>query len=153
MASIYNADNYTLARVNKPAEKVEMGQIAGKKRLVIDFHTLAVQGVVGDEILGMFIPANSIVTGAKVKIDKSLGATGIYSLGHKANADDAEDPNAFVLAADGGGQAALQYAEAGAVGIHKKFAHDTQIFLSCTEVTDGTVLDGIISFEIEYVNA
>lgn len=152
MAS-FNGDNYQKAYVDKPAEKVEMGQVAGKKRLVIDFKTLSVAQAVNDETLGLNIPANSIVTGAKVKISKSLGATGIFSLGHKANSVDAEDANAFVLAADGGGQAALQYAEAAAVGIHKKFAEDTQIFLTCTEVMDGTVLDGIISFEIEYVNA
>jgi len=151
--AVKNADNYTLARINKPAEKVEMGQIAGKKRLVIDFYTLGYAAQVGDEILGLDIPADSIVTAAKVKIDKSLGATGIFSLGHKANSVDAEDPNAFVLAANGGGQAALQYAEAATVGIHKKFAEATQIFLTCTEVMDGNVLDGVISFEIEYVNA
>ena len=151
--AIYNADNYTLARVNKPAEKVEMGQIAGKKRLLIDFKTLDAALAVNDEILGMFIPKDSIVTGAKVKISKSLGTTGIFSLGFKANGVDAVDANAFVLAADGGGTAALQYAEAGAVGIHKKFSAETQVFLTCTEVMDGTVLDGVISLEIEYVNA
>jgi len=145
--------NYTLARITKPAEKVEMGQIAGKKRLLIDFYVADYAVQVGDEVLGLYIPKDSIVTGAKVKISKSLGATGIFSLGHKANDDDAEDPDAFVIAANGGGQAALHYAEAGTVGIFKKFEHETQVFLTCTEVTDGNVLDGIISFEIEYVNA
>ncbi len=86
-----NGDNYQLAYVNKPAEKVQMGQVAGKKRLVIDFKTLDYAYQVADEILGLNIPANSIVTAAKIKISKSLGATGIFSLGHKANSVDAED--------------------------------------------------------------
>lgn len=150
--AIYNGDNYTKQYVTKPAEKIGMGEVTGKKRFLLEKKTLSFAAQVGDEILGGYIPANSIVTGAKVKIDKSLGVTGIFSLGFKANGVDVEDDNAFVLAADAGGAAALQYAEAGAVGIHKAFSKETQVFLKCSEVMDGTVLDAIVSFEIEYVN-
>ena len=107
---------------------------------------------VGDRILGPFIPASSLVTDAKVRISKSLGVTGIFDLGFLANGVDAEDTDAFVVGADGGGQAALTRAGASSAGIYKRFTKDTQLVLICTEVLDGSVLDADIEFEVEYVN-
>jgi len=147
-----NGDNYALQYIDKPSQKIEKGEVAGRKRLVLEHRVLDVVIAANDEILGLNIPANSIVVDAKISISKSLGVTGIFELGHKANSTEAEDSDAFVVAADGGGQAVLKGPIAGAAGIYKRFEEDTQIFVKCTEVTDGAVLDGIITFEVEYVN-
>ena len=152
MATFYG-DNYTKQYISKPSEKIEKGEVAGRKRLQFDKKTLDSALAVNDEILIGKLPPNSIVVDAKIKIDKSLGATGIFELGHKANSSgDSEDSDAFVVGADAGGQAALQGPSELATGIHKRFDSETQIFLKCTEVMDGSVLDGIISVELEYVN-
>jgi hypothetical protein len=151
MAS-YNGDNYQKAFVTKPSEKIEKGEFAGKKRIVIEHKVLDVALAVNDEILGPFIPADSIVTGAKVKINKSLGATGIFSLGYKANGVDVADLDAFIVSADAGGQAVLANPISTSAGIYKRFTKDTQIVLVCTEVMAGSVLDAVVTFEVEYSN-
>lgn len=148
----FNGENYEKGWVQKPSEKIEKGELAGRKRLVFDKYVLGSALAVNDEILLPFIPASSIVTDAKIKIDKSLGATGIFELGYKDNGVDAEDSDAFVVAADGGGQAALKRANELNAGIFKRFSKETQMFLRCTEVMDGSVLDAVISVEVEYVN-
>lgn len=148
----FNGENYKKQYVDKPSEKIEKGEVAGRKRLLKEKLVLSSALSVNDEILGPFIPADSIVTDAKILISKSLGATGIFELGFKANGVDAEDSDAFVVAADAGGQAALKRADAANVGIYKRFTADTQIFAKCTEVMDGSVLDGVIHLEVEYVN-
>lgn len=145
----YNGDN--AAKIaSKPSEKIEKGELYGKKRTVIEHKTLSVALAVNDEVLGPSIPADSIVTDAKVYVSKSLGATGIFSLGHKSNGVEAADLDAFVTAADAGGQAVL--ARANGAGVFKRLSEDTQIVLVCTEVMDGTVLDAVVTFEVEYCN-
>lgn len=148
----YNGVNYEKQYVTKPSEKIDKGEVAGRKRLLFDQYQPALALQVGDKILGLSIPANSLVTDAKVKVNKSLGATGIFDLGHLASDDDAADADAFVKSADAGGQAVLKRADETCVGIHKRFTADTQVVLECTEVMDGTVLDAVITFEVEYVN-
>ena len=148
----YNAENYEKQYVTKPSEKIQMGEKAGRKRLLLDRRVLDAAYQVGDKVICGFIPADSIVTDAKVKINKSLGATGIFDLGFAANGVDAADADAFVVAADAGGKTELKRAGELSVGIHKRFTEETQVELICTEVMDGTVLDGIVTIEIEYVN-
>lgn len=148
----YNGENYAKVFATKPAEKISKGEYAGKKRIVIERRVLDVALQVNDQILCPFIPADSIVTGAKVHINKSLGATGIFSLGFLANGVDAADLDAFAVAIDAGGQAVLTKSIATSAGLYKRFTKDTQIVLVCTEVMDGTVLDGIVTIELEYSN-
>ena len=142
----YNGDNYTKQYISRPSEKVEKGEIAGRKRLLLEVKLLDAALQVGDVIMGPFIPANSIVTDAKIVISKSLGATGIFELGTSTDSD------AFVVGADAGGQAALKRASELNAGIMPRFAETAQIMAKCTEVMDGTVLDGKIYLEVEYVN-
>ena len=148
----YNGDNYKKQWVDKPSEKLPKGENAGRKRLLMEHKTTDVAYQVGDRILGPKVPASSIVTDAKVKISKSLGATGIFNAGFLANGVDAEDTDAFVISADGGGQAYLKRANSDNLGIFKRFSEETQIVLICTEFLDGTVLDAVIELEVEYVN-
>ena len=150
----FNADNYKGQYVDKPSSKFPKGENAGRKRLLLDHYTTnAVDGVLtggADRVLGPKIPASSIVTDAKIYIDGTLGAGGIFDLGYLANSVDAADADAFVTGADGGGQAALQRADATNAGLFKRFSEETQVVLSCTETT---VNAGVtITFEIEYVN-
>jgi hypothetical protein len=152
MATVYYGDNYTSQYITKPSLKIQKGEVAGRKRLLYDKDTLAAALQVGDTIEIGHIPANSIVTDAKVFISKSLGATGIFDLGYKANGVDAADSDAFVKSADAGGQAALQRMTYQSAGAFKRFTAETQVVLICTEVMDGTVLDGILHIEVEYVN-
>jgi hypothetical protein len=148
----FNGQNYQKQYVDKPSEKIEKGESAGRKRIQFDKYVLSSALAVNDEILVGFLPANSLVTDAKIKIDKSLGATGIFELGHKASASDSEDSDAFVSGADAGGQAVLARASLANPGIHKRFNDEVALFVTCTEVMDGSVLDGVISIEVEYVN-
>ncbi len=150
--TIVNGDNYAAQWVTKPSEKLPKGESAGRKRLLLEHYTAAYAIQVGDTILGPKIPASSIVTDAQIKISKSLGATGIFNLGYLANGVDAADTDAFITGADAGGQAVLAKPAAGNVGIYKRLSKETQIVLICTEVMDGAVLDGVIEFEVEYVN-
>lgn len=150
--AIVNAVNYEKAYVNKPFELIRKGEKAGRKRLLFDSYVLASALGVGDEIFSIFIPDGSVITDAKIKIDKSLGATGIFELGTKANELDAEDSNSLVSAADAGGQAVLKRADLSNVGIHKRYESQTQVFLTCTEIMDGSVLDAVITLEVEYAN-
>ena len=150
--TIVNGDNYAGQFVTKPSEKFPKGENAGRKRLLLDHYTAAYAIQVGDTILGPKIPASSIVTDAVIKINKSLGATGIFNLGYLANGVDAADTDAFITGADAGGQAVLAAPAAGAAGILKRFTKETQLVLIATEVMDGAVLDGVIDFGVEYVN-
>ena len=150
--AILNGDNYEKQYITKPSEKIEKGEVAGRKRLLLEHKILTSALAVNDEILCLSIPASSIVVDAKVFIEKSLGATGIFSVGHKANAVDAADATAFVDGADAGGQAVLKRAGAANAGIMKRFSKETQVFVTCTEIMDGSVLDATIYVEVEYVN-
>lgn len=148
----FNGENYQAGFINKPSDKIIKGEVAGRKRIVLERRVLDSVLAVNDEVLGIFIPASSIVTDAKIKIDKSLGATGIFEMGHKANGVDSEDSVAFVAAADAGGQAVLKRANELNAGMYKRFEKETQVFVKCTEIMDGSVLDAVITFEVEYVN-
>lgn len=148
----FNGENYQGAFVTKPHEKVPKGENTGKRRTLIERFTLSSALGAGDRILGLKIPASSMVLDAKIKISKSLGATGIFDLGYLANGEDAEDVDAFVKSADAGGQAVLKRADVSSVGIFKRFSKETQMVAICTEIMDGAVLDGVITMEITYVN-
>lgn len=150
--AINNGINYAKQFVTKPSEKIEKGEQAGKKRVLIERFVLNYAVQVGDTILGPKLPAYAIVTGAKLHINKSLGVTGIFKAGHLANGIDAADSGAFVASADAGGQAALGKESAGLSGLNKTFQAETQLVIECTEVMDGSVLDGQIELVVEYIN-
>jgi hypothetical protein len=150
MAALYG-DNYTLQYVNKPSEKVLKGDIAGRVRTLTDSKTLDAVIAANDTIDIGFLPADSRVVGAEIFVNKSLGATGIFQLGHTANGVDSADPDAFVASADAGGQA-VHAKMALEAGCFKKYTVETKLQVKCTEVTDGTVLDGVITVVVFYVN-
>lgn len=90
------------------------------------------------------LPKGARVLDAVVK-SPSLGTTGIFSLGHAAgkNMDGSAipaDPDAFIVAADAGGQAVL--AKGDGAGIGKRFEGDLDIMLTATEAT--TTAEGML---------
>lgn len=154
----YNAVNYAAQYVAKPSEKVPPGEFHGRRRVLRDEYVLVGEtSSVGlnatDTILGPKLPAGARVLDAWVKVDKSVGATGIFDLGYAANGVDVLDADAFVTGADAGGQAAFERACDGQVnaGIDKKFTVETQLLVTCTEVMDDSVVDAVLSFCVEYV--
>lgn len=151
----YNAVNYTSQYVTKPSEKIPAGEFNGRVRCLRDQYTLVGESASvgldnGDTILGPKIPAGARVIDAWVKIDKSLGATGIFDLGWAANGVDSADADGFVNDADGGGQAAFQRASTQA-GMDKEFSVETQVVVTCVEVMDDSVVDAVLSFCIFYI--
>lgn len=158
----YNGINYQLTQ-NSPSEKLPVGELAGRVRCLREsFVIVDTAGTAGlnanDEILGPKLPKNARVVDATCIIDKSIGTTvGIFTVGFKASLDEdgaalAEDPNAFILDANAGGQAVFAKPTAGAAGMDRKFgAQETQIFATCTETMDDSVLDGVLTMLIYYV--
>lgn len=153
----YNGDNYQGGYAAEPRSPYPPGELGGTPKKLIDRKTLTVALAVGDTIAVGKLPANSMVTDAKVYIDVTLGATGIFDLGHAASTDEdgnaiAVDTDGFVDQADAGGQAVLKRASELSPSLYKRFGEETEVYLTCTEVMDGTVLTGVIVTEIEYVN-
>lgn len=151
-----NMDNYKASFVDKPSEKYPKGEVAGRLRLLRDQFTLEGDENSGDELLAGFIPANSIIVDGWMAVDKSLGATGIFTLGHLATEDQdggaiAKDADAIVGSVDGGGQAAFTRADNGAI-LGKRLGAETQVYAACTEDLDGAVTDAILDFCVFYVN-
>lgn len=157
MATLYT-DNFQKAFIDKPSQPFSKGEAAGRKRLLMGRITLPAATAEDDVIQIGYIPANSVIVDAKIIISKSLGATGIFELGHGASTaeEDASaialDTNGLVSAADGGGQAALKRADLDSVILGKRLGSETLIYATCTEVMDGSVADAVAYFMVEYVN-
>lgn len=152
-----NADNYQAGYFDKPSEKYPKGELNGKRKVTLDSKVLVdaagTAGLkTGDRVLLGPIPASSKFLNAKAHINKSLGVTGIFDLGYLANGVDAEDTDAFVKGVDGGGQAALKETAFGDAGLYKRFSKETFLVLICTEDMDDSVLDAVVTIEVEYVN-
>lgn len=156
MATFYG-DNYKRAFIDRPNDKYKMGEDGGKGRWLVDSVVVSDALAIGDLIEIGVIPANSRLVSAQLHIDKSLGATGIVSLGHGATED--EEGNAIALAnagvsesADAGGQAALASNGAAQTLVAKRLGKETRIFVHCSEAVDGNVSDAVLTAFIQYVN-
>ncbi len=158
----YNADYYKGQFITQPSSKVRKGKWDGTVKLFYDKITLVdTTGLLGlnaaDEIDLGFLPQNAHIVDAYVKIDKSLGATGIFQLGTRATKDIdeatlAEDPNSLINSANAGGQAVLQRVVHNSVGL-REYGAKTQLFLTCTEVMDDSVIDAVLEVYVLFVNA
>jgi hypothetical protein len=148
----YYGDNYTKAFVDKPSTQISSGDAGGRKRHIFDSKLLDVAVLNTEKIYIGKLPKGARVTNAFVRIDKSLGATGIFDLGHGASASGAISANsdAFVVAADAGGQAVLKGPTLTEIGIGVRFDEEVDVYLTCTE-NQGVVVTGTIYAEVEYV--
>jgi hypothetical protein len=150
-------NNYTGAYVTVPSVKYPPGEFAGGKKVLIERYTLSSIQAVNDTLAVGKLPPGSFITGAKVFINKSLGATGIFDLGHLASQDEsgnviAANVDGLVKSADAGGQAVLAGPTLVSDALYKRFGLETELQLICTEVMDGSVLDAVLVVEVEYVN-
>lgn len=156
MATFYS-DNFQAARITRPNDKFKAGELTGKKRVLIGKLVLPAALAIGDTIELGDIPANSRVVGAKILINKSLGATGIISLGHGGTENIEGDSIALnntgiCAVADAGGQAAYSVSGVGQLVVLEKLALATRVYAYVSEATDGTVADAEAIFIVEYVN-
>lgn len=147
-------DNYKLISEEFPAgQKVSPGQLAGEKRLLREEITFD-QAIIAnaDTIQGPLIPEGARVLDAKILIDGSMGTGGIFDLGHEASEDGsiAADQDAFVVAADAGGQAVLKRSNELNLGIDKKFDKPVRSLVTLTEATSAALGRKLV-FHIEYV--
>lgn len=154
--TVFKGDNYTGQYVTKPAAKYPKGEIAGRKRVILERITLASDIADGDTIIVGKLPANSVVTDAYLLGRKSLGATGIFDLGLAATEDEegnviAEDLDGLVNDCDLGGQGALKRAGLNAL-IGVRIGKETNILVDCTEAGDDSVNDCELIVMVEYVS-
>ena len=136
LGTVYGA-NYTKAFLSNPVQVVEQGVSGGKVKCIYDTYTLPTAVIdVGDivKVGGVKLPKGARVVDATIAC-ASLGTTGILSLGYAANGVDAAAADAFIASADAGGQAVFAKPAAGATGMFKKFAADTQIVIGCSEIS------------------
>lgn len=159
----YYGDNYTGAYRTVPQAQMPKGEQAGKVCVLKDKITLtaALTAVAPDTIDCGFIPVGATILGAKMFCNKSLGATGIFDLGLRAFTDMdgntvSEDADSLVKSLDLGGQAALASESLTSLALFKKvgqsstYPNGAQVFVTCTELMDGTVIDGVLHIEVEY---
>ncbi len=133
MASVYGVNN-TKKYITVPMDKVQAKEDGGKVRVAYDSYVFpAAAFASGDKIELMKLPKGAKVVNAFVK-SPSLGTTGIFDLGYKANGVDVADSDAFVLAADAGGQAVFKRMSTEA-GSFKEFSVETTVELTSTEIT------------------
>lgn len=150
----YNSTNLSLIEAGS---KLDGGEVNGRVKVITDRFTFTAEMAVGEKVFGPSLPADARVIDAYVKAP-SLGATGIFTLGHVATEDIdgnvvAEDANAFVDAADFGGAAAMTRAsiEAG-IGLRFGRKSETQLFLECSELTAaaiGETIEYVVTFTLD----
>ena len=153
----FNTTNYQKAFVDRPREKANKGEVAGRVRMMLGQIVLDGSQAVGDLIKVGKLPANSRVVMGAIYVNKSLGATGILDLGHAGGEDEegnaiAADQDAFVQGADAGGQAAYKQSDSTSEGLKERFGGETTLQAQVTEALDGSVTDGVAVFQIWYVN-
>jgi hypothetical protein len=140
--AIFNGSNFE--KVNSvPSQKIPKGEFSGKVRCLYDSFSCA-QNVfaISDKInIGALLPKGARVLEA-VLASPSLGTTGIMQLGIAAGASEAADPNAFINAADAGGQAVKAEMPLGSYGLGKQFSEDLQVQINFTEASDAA--DGLV---------
>lgn len=150
MATVYGVNN-TKKYITNPIEKVQAKEDGGKVRVAYDSYVFpAAAFASGDVINLMKLPKGAKVVDAIVK-SPSLGTTGIFDLGYLANGVDVADTDAFVLAADAGGQAAFKRMSTEA-GSFKEFSVETQVALTSTEITTaaaGLVIEVAVFYVLE----
>ena len=156
--STFYTDNFKAARIDRPSDKYHKGELGGKLRCLIGTIVVPADLALNDVIEIGDIPANSRVVGGQILINKSLGVTGILSIGHGSSVEEesgaaiALDNLGVTAVADAGGQAA--YAQNGAAQsiITKRIGEPLRVFAHCSEGVDGNVDDAVATFMVFYVN-
>jgi len=158
----FNGENFAKS-LEFPIVKVEPNELNNQLDCLSEELTLEAELAVGDEIVGPILPEGVKVIDAYITVNGSTGGGGIFELGHKegfvlgestsenANLAIGEDSNAFVQAANAGGQPVLERSGPDSVGIFLKPGKGgLQTFIRCTEATDAAI--GVrIGWQITYI--
>ncbi len=158
----YEGDNYAGAYSTEPLQKYPPGELGGEVKAMFERFTLVAADGTGaiaqnDTIKVGKLPKNSFVVDAMLRINKSLGATGQFILGHGASTDEDgntinADTDGFCPACDAGGQAALSRSDSTSLSLGKRFGEEEDIIVTCSEATDASVDDGVLEVAVFYVN-
>ena len=148
MTTVFKGVNYTKAFITDNA-KIPQGDAGGKLKCAVEEFTFAVAFGIGDTVLGPKLPAGARVHNAVIS-SASTSTDGIFELGFLANGVDSADSNAFVDAADAGGQAVTkQMVDSPNLAGHLKlFTVPTQVVLTGVEATTAT--SGTVKFAVYY---
>jgi hypothetical protein len=150
----FNAVNYNLAYIAEPVEKIDVVEHKGKVRRMYDSYTVpSADELAENEDIAFFkLPANAKIVDARL-IAPATGATGQYDIGWLDNGTDAANLTGIF---DGNTQGDVGF---GAVdvkllgtsaGFNKSFSAETEIVLTCGEVTADAGGD-LIQLELYYV--
>lgn len=133
MANYYSSQ-YAAAYQSNPSSKIPPGDQSGTIKSLYMSYTVptADELATTDTLYLGKLPVGARVLGGKIKCP-ATGATGIFNVGYQANGVDADDLDAFVVGADPG--AAAVYADLAGDGLGKKFAAETTVVLTPTEIT------------------
>ena len=156
--AILNGKNSTKS-VAFPIEKADPSEVDSRVKCIHEKYDMADLGAIlanGDEILGPKLPEGAKIVDATLKIDRSLGGTGLLDFGLKEYTNKAkvvvpEDQNALVNQANGAGQAVLKRADVTSlVGIGQDIGlGGAQIFVKVT--APSTVTDAVIEMFVFYM--
>lgn len=159
MATI-NGANYKAQYVTKPESKYPKGELAGRKRVLVERFVNAQQddGTVvesGDVLVCGILPPNSMITDAKVYINDTMGS-GAFKLGHAATTAEADgstinaNDDGIIASVSAAGDAVLARPTKASDALYVRFGSETTINLTATATATGITADIVV--EIEYVS-
>lgn len=125
------------------ASKVPSYESYGKVRSIGFEYDLDGALGVGEIIEGLELPKLCKILDAKIQ-SPTMGATGIFSLGLRD--EDGDRLGSLIVAADAGGQAVLERADADSTDIFKVMSKKSSLILEVTEATVAT--SGTIKGEV-----
>lgn len=146
-----NGINYAKT-IAVPATKINQGELNGRVKVLKEKYTLSAAVAADDVILCPKLPAGALVLDAYCRIG-DMGGTGIFSVGYLANGVDSADADGFINQIDAGDAAAFTRVTGNAAetGILKRFSVETQVAITCEEITVAT--SGDIELVIFFVLA
>lgn len=149
----FNADNFTLSRVDEPSVKINVKDQHGRVRRLSDRITLSSELALNDIIKAGVLPAGAKVIDARF-VAPSDGTTGQYDFGWASNGTDAADPDGLFAGAtelDTGGGAVDAKMLGTAAGYNKEFVNaETELELLVVEATTASSGD-LLEWEVYYI--
>ena len=148
----FYSDNYTLAHVNEPSEKIDVTEQHGRVRRMFAEITFSANFTDADTLFMGKLPKGARVIDGKLVAEQDGGTPAlIFGVGWQANGSDAADADGFFAAQDASaGAIAAEMAFGSVAGYNKKFAEETIVEIVPT--TSASAYSGkSIKLELLYV--
>lgn len=156
----YNMNNYQASRVDSPVTKIAPGDQGGKLKCAydeVDLSTLGAALGLNDTLNGPVLPPGARVHEV-VLVGPSSGANGSLEVGHgiiydsKGNVLEAADADAFVVAQDFTGAAALKKSSdnVATAGLLKKYSSEAELPLVINASVAWAAQVGIVKLAVYY---